>query len=936
MYERPSETELFIRSRVNEFKAQSMEINMSGVYPSPPGSPPRSKEYIPSSPNYGAPKSPSYVPYQGKPAYSPISTSPIYVSPTPMSPAYVKVPSTEAKCTAEAQMFADMMREYESGTSKADVSTKSLPTKSLPTVSDSSKEDARWSLMKDEEGDPIRDLATGLDYYTDGLCDQEQAIQETEIALERRIKEMNATASTLPYVDFCKKYDDVERFQNKLRDQLRDYSGAAKLLEANLIIRNEIRDSKLVWRAEEAIAEAAKLKDGLLESANKADEFMDTAHDIADIKRLWDESENTASFEEVDDEMMVDALSDAGEDVELDESDDDDLPWTEDEFVAELERHIDTLAAAEEAEKMVTVDATATVESDAAFLGRVNAAERIAGKSPFECLSQAEKERYDDILRGLCGDDDSEDDSEHEEDSYPFAALSSLFKANIDYKTHGFAGLNAGLKPVSHAPTVSSPLAAQPVLVMEDEVTPLHNTSEICRFDFLGGDRPSGQMAFASGGLLTAAFLEADDDFEEPDEVPETPIIEPLTSNRKRSSFGGDDASMNSKKAKLSHDFAIPEVHLVDEAPGLVKVNLLSGDRPSDMVNFAAGGLLTAAFLEADDDFVQAEEVPEAPVLEPLTANRKRSRSDDDGASVKKFKSTHDFSAIPEVGLADEAPEPLKLDFSGGDSPSVLGNLTAGDVLTAESMEADDAETPVLESLTPKRKRSSSGDAFTPSKKAKFTHDYSVPEASLSTTALETQSNHDVPEVQDASPPAHRPIKALKGSRTGASPPAKNPFCAVSFKDAPKATSALEPLPSSRKRSCPSSESTGGAPVEHSATSTPSKKIKLSASTTELVQTLLFNIESYGVDGQLSLPSPAVVAKACKDISDSRKAGKHSSKLGVWRDAISKSSSSAGVQLSGVMSKIGGKTDGLCGLRVKYLTARGRGVGGLARRTVRV
>lgn len=387
MYEHPSDTELYIRGRVKEFKAQSMNIDMSGVYPSPPASPPHSQEYKPSSPNYGAPKtpsyvpyqgkpvyssiptSPSYVPYQGKPAYSSIPTSPLYVLPTPMSPAYVKAPSKEAKHTAEARVFEDMMREHESGTPKANV-----PAKPVPTISDPAKEDARWSLMKDEEGMPIQDLDTGLEYYTNGLCDQEQTVQETEIALQRRVKEMNDAASILSYDKFCLKYDDVDRFQNKLRAQLCDYRGAAKLLEANLVIRNEVCDSKLVWAAEEAIAAASKLIDGLLKSANEADEFMNIAHDVAEVKCLWDESEDAASFDEVDDGMIdFDSFFAAGKDVV--QEDDDNLPWNEEEFEAELEDHTDALAAAEEVEKLAAIDATKMADFDAAFIGRVNAAE---------------------------------------------------------------------------------------------------------------------------------------------------------------------------------------------------------------------------------------------------------------------------------------------------------------------------------------------------------------------------------------------------------------------------------------------------------------------------------------------------------------------------------------------------------------------------------
>ncbi|TLD18997.1 hypothetical protein E2P81_ATG01725 [Venturia nashicola] len=888
MYERPSDTELYIRGRVNEFKARSMVIDMSGVYPSPPASPPRPKEYEASSPDYGAPKPPSYVPYQGKPAYSPLSTSTIYVSPTPMSPAYIKAPSTvEAKHASEAHLFEDMMHEHDSGTSKAGV-----PIKPAPTVSDSSKEDARWSLMKDEEGMTLKDLATGLEYYTNGLCDQEQTIQETEIAQERRVKVMNDAASVLSYVDFCKKYDDVYRFQNKLRAQLCEYRGASKLLEANLVIRNEVGDSKLIWAAEEAIAEASKLMDGLLTAANEADDSMNTALDISETKHVWDESKGETLFEVVDDEMMVDTFSEAGKDVE--QEDNDDLPWTEDEFAVELEHHIDALAAAEETEKVTVLVDNEVVDSDATFLTMVNTVDCPAGKSPYDCLSQADKERYDDMLLGLGGDDDYED----EEDS----AESSLLKTDLNFETTGFTGFNAGLKPVPHAPKVSSPLAVQPVFTVEDECAPVELTSETSTFDFLLGGRPSIMMAFAAGGLLTAAFLEADDDFVQADEVLETSILEPLTSKRKRSSFGDDDVP--TKKAKISHESSeVPETHLVDEAPEPVEIDFLPGDCSSGMMNFAAGGLLTAAFFEAGDDFVEAEElpevseVPEAPILEPLTINCKRSRFSDDGASMefKRAKFTHVFPA-------DLAP--------------------------------------VLEPLTSDRKRSSSGDVFTPLKKAKFTHDDSVPEieVDLSNIAPETQMSNEVPEIHIASPPQHdlqevklafspsdRRIKAMKSSRIGTSPSNMKRFQAGGFADALKDHSVVEPLSSSRKHSC----SKDHVPRQHSSEDRLVKKAKLSASTTELVQTLVFNLASYGTDGQFSFPSnTATEAKVA------RKSGKQlAGSVGIWRDAISKTSSGV------VMGKVGGKKDGLGGLREKYLAAcgvAGGEIGGLVRKMVKV
>lgn len=861
MHERPSKTELDIRDYEANHKQFQCEITlkdvqMSDVYPSPPASPPQG--YLPSSPNYGAPKSPSYVPYKGKPAYSSIPTSPLYISPYPLSPAYTKAPATQSNYTADAQIFQDMLAEHETGTSKA-----SAPLKLVPTVSDTSKEDARWSLMKDEEGMPLKDLATGLEYYTNDLCDQEQTIQETEIGLEHRVKEMNDAASTLLYEDFCKKYDVVERFQDKLRAQLCDYQGAAKLLQANLIIRNEIRPSKLVWQAEEAIAEASKLMDGLLKSANEADEFMNIAHDVAEAK-LYREEDLEAAASSL-------SLSEANDNV-------------------------------------------------------------TDGSSHYARATQADKDRFDDMLLGLAGDDseDEEDPPSLAETSTSFglvdtvspsSADSSLLQTDLDFDTHGFAGFNAGLKPVAHKPKVSSPLALQPVLTMADEVTPVFVTPELSKFDFspvgrvikaIKGADAHASKVFAAGGFSKSSK--------------NLPEFELLPTTRKRSHLGGDDTPV--KKAKLGHDFFVPEVH---DAPEPLNIDFLSGDRPSGMMNFAAGGLLSVDFLEADDEFMsvepeeETEEVPEAPVLEPLTANRKRTRSDDDAVSTKKAKFSHDFAAVPDVQIA---PEPVTIDFLSGDRPSDMVNFAAGGPLTADFLEAD--ETPVLEPLAANRKRSRSDGCFTPSKKLKLSHDFSAPEAELSNIAPEaapeiqlsndiSQSN-DTPQVNFDFSPAARHIKAMKGSRTGGLK--VKVFHAGVFADALKDRSVVEALSSSRKRSYSDDDASRKRPSPSSGDA-PLKKTKLSVSTTELVQTLLFDLDSYTTDGQLSLPSNTTT-----ESSVMRKSGKHAAKVGIWRNAISTASS--GVKLDTVMGKVGGKKNGLGGLREKYLSTRGGGkVGGL-------
>lgn len=88
-------------------------------------------------------------------------------------------------------------------------------------------------------------------------------------------------------------------------------------------------------------------------------------------------------------------------------------------------------------------------------------------------------------------------------------------------------------------------------------------------------------------------------------------------------------------------------------------------------------------------------------------------------------------------------------------------------------------------------------------------------------------------------------------------------FQAGTFADALKDKSVVEILTPSRKRSCCDDD----ASVKHSspASDAPVKKVKLSASTTELVQTLLFDLDSYTNGGQLSLPSnPVMVTRKNK------------------------------------------------------------------------
>jgi hypothetical protein len=331
----------------------SKDVSMSEAYPFPPTSP--EDLYKPSSPSYIS-RSPSYVPYKGNwkspvsgatvkapslsftnPIYSP--SFPIYVprssplpgSPptySPTSPISKKTPAVTdkyvaavealshaniiyrpaVKYTAEAQHFMEMMAASE----KRALHVEDIPKPKLA-ASDAAKEDARWSLMKYEDWMPIIDLETGFKYYTDGLYDQEIGVREAETALQTRITDMFSSASTDSYEKFSKARSDAEAGLNRFTEKLRAYTGAAKLLESNLIIRAEIRKKSLVSKAEANIAEAMKLQPGLLETIGWASEEMEVAIRVVESKCA--KIEAATSLEEVGD-LMVDFVARVDKDSE--------------------------------------------------------------------------------------------------------------------------------------------------------------------------------------------------------------------------------------------------------------------------------------------------------------------------------------------------------------------------------------------------------------------------------------------------------------------------------------------------------------------------------------------------------------------------------------------------------------------------------------------
>jgi hypothetical protein len=267
--------------------------------------------YSPSSPIY-VPRS---LPLTGSPpTYSP--TSPISKKAPAVADRYVA--TVEAllhaniiyrpaiKYTAEAQIFVDMMAASEKRALRAE----DIPNPK-PAASDAAKEDARWSLMKYEDWMPIIDLETGLKYYTNGLHDQEIGVQEAEIALQTRVTDMVSSASTHSYEKFSKARSDAEAGLNRFTENLRAYTGAAKLLESNLVIRREIRNQGLVSKAEANIAEAMRLQPGLLETISWASEEMEVAIRVAERNRA--KIEAATSLEEVQD-LMVDFVAEVDED----------------------------------------------------------------------------------------------------------------------------------------------------------------------------------------------------------------------------------------------------------------------------------------------------------------------------------------------------------------------------------------------------------------------------------------------------------------------------------------------------------------------------------------------------------------------------------------------------------------------------------------------
>jgi hypothetical protein len=66
---------------------------------------------------------------------------------------------------------------------------------SMPVLSYTAKEDTQSSLMKHEDGMPIRDLATSLEYYTKDICFQENCVLGSESRTQHLVEEMHRIAA---------------------------------------------------------------------------------------------------------------------------------------------------------------------------------------------------------------------------------------------------------------------------------------------------------------------------------------------------------------------------------------------------------------------------------------------------------------------------------------------------------------------------------------------------------------------------------------------------------------------------------------------------------------------------------------------------------------------------------------------------------------------
>lgn len=171
--------------------------------------------------------------------------------------------------------------------------------------------------MKYEDSMPIRNLATGLEYYTEDLCHQKVCVLESEGRIQHLVNEMHIMAAAGTYDRFSRVCHELCTAQDKLKGQLTVYKSKAKLLETNLVIHNEIRDIILPSRAEAGVAEAMKLKPGLLEFHGWAPYEIEAAMYVAEAKLS---KEETAAFTEEVEDMMVKFVTEAGETYKVGES----------------------------------------------------------------------------------------------------------------------------------------------------------------------------------------------------------------------------------------------------------------------------------------------------------------------------------------------------------------------------------------------------------------------------------------------------------------------------------------------------------------------------------------------------------------------------------------------------------------------------------------
>ena len=355
---------------------------------------------------------------------------PSYLTHTTTAPTYVPV-----KLSANAKVFHEMVRALDAAASYAHHDSSPKPP---PAHSYGDKSNARWSLMKDQNGYPLIDLANGLKYWTKDLEHEAICICETERTFKHLVKVMNSKASGDSYGDFIKIYREVSTAKDQLTERVKVFTCNAKCLEDNLIIRSEVHYCH-VSHAEQAIKAAMDLKTRLLQTDGWACDQMISAMGIAKDKVCKEEkaealAKKVAEQEASDAEELQEAYGAEGTDPK---SSDDDGEW--DDLEAML-----TAAMAEEDEEMVEAPSAVSAVVDAVEVAPVT----------YDQLDPASQAAFDDELLAMAGEEDDYVDPvelSNTDCNFGFSVFdsppvieASLLKVDLNFEAHGHSGFHAG------------------------------------------------------------------------------------------------------------------------------------------------------------------------------------------------------------------------------------------------------------------------------------------------------------------------------------------------------------------------------------------------------------------------------------------------------------------------------------------------------------